>query len=106
LLGDPQPDSATTSASKIDIDGDRWVHERRLSQLARADSSGSIAHRIASWLHRPKRNVLGSRDNIHHHYDRLISRCGWVVDGLYLCLLPTAEASLEQHSSRWIMSAA
>jgi cyclopropane-fatty-acyl-phospholipid synthase len=38
--------------------------------LSPPNATDSIANRVISWLHRPRRNTLaGSRDNIHRHYD-------------------------------------
>jgi cyclopropane-fatty-acyl-phospholipid synthase len=102
VLGDPQLRFGDSySAGKIDIDGDLIEFMNGVYRsLARADGSGSIAHRIASWLHRPRRNTFsGSRDNIHHHYDlgnEFYSL--WLGDTMaYTCAYyPTAAASLEQ----------
>ncbi|HWJ36659.1 MAG TPA: cyclopropane-fatty-acyl-phospholipid synthase family protein [Steroidobacteraceae bacterium] len=59
------------SSGRIEVEGDlvRFMSTvfRTLSTPSARDS---IANRVASWLHRPRRNTLaGSRDNIHRHYD-------------------------------------
>ena len=60
-----------TRSGRIEIHGDLVkLLEVIYRSSARADVDGSIAHRVAGWLHRPRRNTFaGSRDNIHHHYD-------------------------------------
>lgn len=59
------------SAGRIEVDGDlvRFM-ETVFRTLGIPDSHDSITHRVAGWLHRPRRNTLaGSRANIHEHYD-------------------------------------
>ena len=102
VLGDPQLRFGDSySAGKVDIDGDLIEFMNGVYRsLARADGSGSIAQRIASWLHRPKRNTFsGSRDNIHHHYDLGNDFYSlWLGETMsYTCAYyPVADASLEE----------
>lgn len=102
VLGDPQLRFGDSySAGKIDIDGDLIEFMNGVYRsLARTDRSGSITHRIASWLHRPRRNTFsGSHDNIHHHYDLGNDFYSlWLGESMaYTCAYyPFAEASLEQ----------
>jgi cyclopropane-fatty-acyl-phospholipid synthase len=102
LLRDPHVQFGDAySAGRIEIDGSLIdFMEIIYRNAARAGAESSIAHRVAGWLHRPRRNTLaGSRDNIHRHYD-LGNKFYelWLGDTMaYTCAYyPTPEASLEQ----------
>ncbi len=72
LLRDPQVRFGDGySAGRIEVEGDLVGFMVTLFRfLSRTSAHDSIAHRVAGWLHRPRRNTLaGSRDNIHRHYD-------------------------------------
>jgi cyclopropane-fatty-acyl-phospholipid synthase len=72
ILGDPQVRFGDAySAGRVEIEGDLIEFmDIMYRSAAHADAANSIAHRVAGWLHRPRRNTLaGSRDNIHRHYD-------------------------------------
>jgi len=72
LLADPQVRFGDSySAGRIEVAGDLVELMNVLYRSSAHDSAEhSITHRVASWLHRPRRNTLaGSRDNIHRHYD-------------------------------------
>jgi cyclopropane-fatty-acyl-phospholipid synthase len=89
------------SDGRIEIEGDLI---RVLELISRGnqsrDSRPSIVHRLAKWVHKPRRNSFsGSRDNIHHHYD--IGNefyAMWLGESMaYTCAYyPTADATLEQ----------
>jgi cyclopropane-fatty-acyl-phospholipid synthase len=89
------------SNGRIEVDGDLI---QALSMISRGgqkrESNPSILHRLAKWIHKPKRNSLASsRDNIHHHYD--ISNdfyALWLGETMaYTCAYyPAAQATLEQ----------
>ncbi|MDE2306017.1 MAG: class I SAM-dependent methyltransferase [Gammaproteobacteria bacterium] len=72
LLADPQVRFGDAySAGRIEVAGDliELMNVVYRSAMDRG-AEGSIAERVAGWLHRPRRNTLsGSRDNIHRHYD-------------------------------------
>jgi cyclopropane-fatty-acyl-phospholipid synthase len=89
------------SDGKIDIDGDLIQVLEMISRGNQSrESRPSLVHRIANWVHKPKRNTFtGSRDNIHHHYD--IGNefyAMWLGDTMaYTCAYyPTSDATLEQ----------
>jgi cyclopropane-fatty-acyl-phospholipid synthase len=89
------------STGQIEIEGDlvRFI-ETVFQGLGRPSARETIAARVASWLHRPRRNSLsGSRDNIHRHYDlgnEFYSL--WLGETMaYTCAYyPTAGATLDQ----------
>ena len=59
------------SAGKIDVDGSilRLIEELYVG-AAEAAQPMSFRRRLAAWRHKRTRNtLLGSRENIHHHYD-------------------------------------
>jgi cyclopropane-fatty-acyl-phospholipid synthase len=102
MLGDPQVRFGDGyAAGRIEIHGDLVkLLEVIYRSSARTDVEGSIARRVAGWLHRPRRNTFaGSRDNIHHHYD--IGNAfysAWLGETMaYTCAYyPSLEATLEQ----------
>jgi cyclopropane-fatty-acyl-phospholipid synthase len=59
------------SSGQLEIEGDLVRFMVTLFRtLSPPNATDSIANRVISWLHRPRRNTLaGSRDNIHRHYD-------------------------------------
>lgn len=72
IIGDPQIRFGDAySAGRVEIEGDLIGFIEVMYRAARrSGATGSIARRVAGWLHRPRSNSLaGSGDNIHHHYD-------------------------------------
>ncbi len=72
LLADPQVRFGDSySAGRIEVAGDLVELLSVLYRSAPRDGAdGSLARRVAGWLHKPRRNTLsGSRVNIHRHYD-------------------------------------
>src|SRR4029077_17197585 len=71
-----------------------------LFQIFAPDTRDSILSRIAGWWHRPRSNtLLGSRDNIHRHYDLGNDFYAlWLGETMaYTCAYyPSAQATLEQ----------
>jgi cyclopropane-fatty-acyl-phospholipid synthase len=59
------------SDGRLEIEGDLIQVLEMISRGNQSrESRPSIVHRLAKWVHKPRRNtVAGSRDNIHHHYD-------------------------------------
>jgi len=59
------------SDGQIEVEGDLTRFMTTVFRsLSRVQGRASMAHRVAGWLHRPRRNTLaGSRDNIRRHYD-------------------------------------
>ncbi|MGO9992295.1 MAG: class I SAM-dependent methyltransferase [Steroidobacteraceae bacterium] len=59
------------SSGQLEVEGDLVRFMVTLFRtLSPPNATDSIANRVISWLHRPRRNTLaGSRDNIHRHYD-------------------------------------
>jgi cyclopropane-fatty-acyl-phospholipid synthase len=89
------------SDGRIEIEGDLVKLLEAISRGNQGrESKPSLMHRLASWLHKPRRNTFtGSRDNIHHHYD--IGNefyAMWLGETMaYTCAYyPTADATLEQ----------
>jgi cyclopropane-fatty-acyl-phospholipid synthase len=89
------------SEGRLEIEGDPI---QVLGLISRSSQSReippSIVQRIANRLHRPRRNTLvGSRDNIHHHYDIGNQFYAlWLGETMaYTCAYyPTVDATLEQ----------
>jgi len=72
LLADPQVRFGDSfCAGRIEVSGDLVELLNVLYRSAALNGGeSSLAHRVAGWLHKPRRNTLaGSRDNIHRHYD-------------------------------------
>jgi cyclopropane-fatty-acyl-phospholipid synthase len=89
------------SAGRIEIEGDLIQVLEIISRSSqRRENHPSLVHRIAKWVHRPRRNSLaGSRDNIHHHYDIGNDFYAlWLGETMaYTCAYyPSADATLEQ----------
>ena len=89
------------SAGKIDVDGSilRMIEELYVGGTE-AGQPMSFRRRLAQWRHRRTRNtLLGSRENIHHHYDignEFYSL--WLGETMaYTCAyFPTPAATLDQ----------
>ncbi len=102
LLLDPQIRFGDAYCSgQIEIEGDLVKFMVTLFKVFGAlDPAASIASRVASILHRPRRNTLtGSRRNIHRHYDLGNDFYAlWLGETMaYTCAYyPTAQATLEQ----------
>jgi cyclopropane-fatty-acyl-phospholipid synthase len=89
------------SSGQIEIEGDLIQVLELISRGGqRRENNPSLVHRIAKWVHRPRRNTFAaSRDNIHHHYD--IGNdfyAMWLGETMaYTCAYyPSADATLEQ----------
>jgi cyclopropane-fatty-acyl-phospholipid synthase len=89
------------STGQIEVEGDLVRFMATVFRtLSAPDAHDSIANRVASWLHRPRRNTLaGSRDNIHQHYDLGNDFYSlWLGETMaYTCAYyPSVEATLDQ----------
>jgi cyclopropane-fatty-acyl-phospholipid synthase len=89
------------SNGRIEIEGDLIQVLEIISRSGqRREDRPSLVHRIAKWMHRPRRNSLaGSRDNIHHHYDIGNEFYAlWLGETMaYTCAYyPSADATLDQ----------
>jgi cyclopropane-fatty-acyl-phospholipid synthase len=89
------------SEGRIEIEGDLIDFLNAVYRSSQSvDAENSLAHKLAGWLRRPRRNTLaGSRDNIHRHYDLGNEFYAlWLGETMaYTCAYyPTREATLEQ----------
>lgn len=71
LLRDPQVQFGDAySEGRIEVEGDLVRFLEEVYRCSSRVSGGTVLHRLARLLHRPRTNTLaGSRENIHHHYD-------------------------------------
>jgi len=88
-------------SGQIEVEGGDLVKLMvALFQIFAPEAPASTLSRIAAWLRRPRRNTLvGSRDNIHRHYDIGNDFYSlWLGDTMaYTCAYyPSAETTLDQ----------
>ncbi len=102
LLADPQVRFGDAyGAGRIEVAGDLVELVKVIYRSAAAQGAeGSVAQRVAGWLHRPRRNTLaGSRKNIHRHYDLGNDFYSlWLGESMaYTCAyFPRADAGLDE----------
>jgi cyclopropane-fatty-acyl-phospholipid synthase len=101
LLRDPQMRFGDAyTAGQIEVEGDLVKFMVTLFQIFAPEARKSMVSRIAAWRRRPRRNTLmGSRHNIHRHYDLGNDFYAlWLDQSMaYTCAYyPSAQATLEQ----------